>query len=541
MIRQEIAKQHALLTPASAVAGATVSMLVVLFWWDHMPNERLLIFAAAQWLAYVIWFVQAIWVTHIWHGFPSEASLKRCYAVMEMVCMVLGLSWGVFALLSLPEMSVVDQSFLLVVLAGVCAGSLPVAQFYPRNYALYLLAMIVPLSVALFTTVDGERLQVLLILVLLLPLLLYLLANYQHRVLIEKEEGIVRNGLLLKALEEKQTLLKFSKSVLRDHNELLSLLLESPSLEKFILEVERVGKRQLMCQGLAILEVSESGVVYALSPAGRDIAAHLVNPPGDAEQLCYKSRTLVEKVEKKHRWLTDAFPGSCGAFISMPIHTDAGLLQAIILIWYSETQVFEEELLERVERLSRLSGLAIEHIENKKMLDHLAHHDPLTNLPNRLLFRRLLEQHLKQLKRCQGCCTLLFIDIDKFKAINDQLGHHIGDRVLVTLARRMKDAVRESDIVARWAGDEFVVLLLDVADQEEIRAVSAQIIAAVSRPIDGVPEQLHLGCSIGASIFHRVTSSGDQLIEFADSAMYEAKRQGGNKVVFDERTNEDEV
>ena len=159
-------------------------------------------------------------------------------------------------------------------------------------------------------------------------------------------------------------------------------------------------------------------------------------------------------------------------------------------------------------------------------LDHMAHHDPLTGLPNRVLFRERLEEHLKQLEDDSDGVALLFLDLDRFKQINDSHGHLVGDQLLVQVARRLRSVFRAEDTVARLSGDEFAVLLHHFSDREELESL-AQKVVQVLKPafvIDG--HTYHSSASIGLTLAPQDGGDADQLIQHADAAMYHAKAAG---------------
>ena len=168
--------------------------------------------------------------------------------------------------------------------------------------------------------------------------------------------------------------------------------------------------------------------------------------------------------------------------------------------------------------------------EAQQRLVYMAHHDPLTNLPNRSLFFDLVAQGLALARRNETMMALMYIDLDRFKPINDNYGHEAGDVVLQHVARRMSDCVRDSDRVARIGGDEFVVLLLDVANEEAAVMVAEKIRASLSQPFDVAGKMLSISSSIGIAIYPEHGSDSDELARNADSAMYHAKQSGRDNV-----------
>lgn len=131
---------------------------------------------------------------------------------------------------------------------------------------------------------------------------------------------------------------------------------------------------------------------------------------------------------------------------------------------------------------------------------HMAHHDALTGLPNRRLFADILGLELAKARRSQGRFAVLFLDLDRFKYINDTLGHDIGDELLNMVAERLRGSVRESDIVSRMGGDEFNILLADIAHPEDIITVARKIIDSFREPFAVKKHTLHISTSIGISI-----------------------------------------
>jgi len=170
--------------------------------------------------------------------------------------------------------------------------------------------------------------------------------------------------------------------------------------------------------------------------------------------------------------------------------------------------------------------------ENEKHLQHMAHHDPLTGLPNRHLFEDRLRHAISQAKRKRHKMALMFIDLDRFKNINDTLGHEIGDQLLVEVGRRLTSVVRESDTVARLGGDEFLVLLEQVDSFQTVTIMAQRIRKELGRVVDLGKHQLVATGSIGISLFPTDAGSAEELIKCADVAMYHAKREGKDNYQF---------
>ncbi len=178
-------------------------------------------------------------------------------------------------------------------------------------------------------------------------------------------------------------------------------------------------------------------------------------------------------------------------------------------------------------------GMVQDITERKRLesaLQYQATHDALTNLPNRNVFMDRLTQAIAFAKRSNGRCAVCFIDLDRFKWINDSFGHEVGDELLKTLAGRMSSCVRETDTIARIGGDEFVLLLQDAADSSEDARIIQRVLARVVEPINLAGRDLVVTCSVGYSAFPTDGRSADDLLRFADAAMYLAKQEGRNNL-----------
>ena len=168
----------------------------------------------------------------------------------------------------------------------------------------------------------------------------------------------------------------------------------------------------------------------------------------------------------------------------------------------------------------------------QQRVEHLAHYDVLTNLPNRSLFFDRLNQSIITAKRNQHGIALLFLDLDGFKGINDALGHHYGDLLLVKVAERLNFSVRESDTLARLGGDEFTLILNDARECEDVAVVAEKIIESINAPFDLQGHTVHVGASIGIARYPRDAVTKETLIIVADRAMYAAKNAGKNTYKF---------
>lgn len=167
-----------------------------------------------------------------------------------------------------------------------------------------------------------------------------------------------------------------------------------------------------------------------------------------------------------------------------------------------------------------------------KEIEQYAYSDPLTKLPNRILFHDRLNHAIARGMRDGEPAAVFFIDLYRFKEINDALGHACGDQILQAVAKRLRNAVRESDTAARLGGDEFVVLLPRTSSLESSVKVAEKILAALSQPFNLLAQEVQIGSNIGIAIFPRDGKDAETLLKNADSAMYAGKKEGANTLRF---------
>jgi diguanylate cyclase (GGDEF)-like protein len=192
--------------------------------------------------------------------------------------------------------------------------------------------------------------------------------------------------------------------------------------------------------------------------------------------------------------------------------------------------------------LALLVGLVVRHMRGtaekiaagESQLLHLALHDPVCGLPNRIYFGRRLEEVIGEVRRGSHSAAVFYIDLDHFKDVNDTLGHHIGDELILSVTQRLSRIMREDDLVARLGGDEFAIITVCPSDSYSLQAVAGRIISGVCAPysIDG--HTIVIGASIGIAVIDRRARAGGDILRYADMALYRAKNEGRNRAcVYD--------
>jgi|GEM_PF-484145 len=216
--------------------------------------------------------------------------------------------------------------------------------------------------------------------------------------------------------------------------------------------------------------------------------------------------------------------------VKRSLHKDAAGNRFLVGIIHDITRQkqVEVELRRQTEELARTNA---ELRRSEDRLRHLAYHDGLTGLPNRDLFMEQLEHFVSWAEEHEKFISVLFLDLDGFKTINDTYGHAIGDLLLKAVARRLSGSLRSSDIVGRFGGDEFVVLLPGIPSADDVVIVARKLVAAITQPFVLEQHQIQVTTSIGISLYPHNAALPQDLVEQADQAMYQAKEMGKNRYI----------
>ncbi|MDR3447356.1 MULTISPECIES: sensor domain-containing protein [Dyella] len=217
-------------------------------------------------------------------------------------------------------------------------------------------------------------------------------------------------------------------------------------------------------------------------------------------------------------------------WLGVPLCSQGTTVGALVVQSYSDATRYTESDKELLQFVSTQVAAAIERKQAEERLHHIARHDPLTDLANRDLFHQQFEAALDNVSRFGGNLALLYIDLDKFKLVNDRFGHHTGDLLLCEVAQRIRSHLREGDVVGRMGGDEFVVLLCRLQSIADSVSVAEKLRAAICAPLRLSDHTLHAATSIGVATYPLHGRSSRELMRAADTAMYWVKKNGGNRV-----------
>ena len=250
-------------------------------------------------------------------------------------------------------------------------------------------------------------------------------------------------------------------------------------------------------------EVSDRNIIGTYVPLRSSEAA-----PVEAVMEVYADVTgLVSKLEQTQRDIAIGVVGVSSALY-------------LFILW----------LARRTARLARERDA--ERAENEKRIRHQAYHDSLTGLPNRVSFSEQLEEAIRRARGAERSCAVMVLDLDRFKLVNDSLGHDRGDQLLQIAANRIQACIRDRDLLFRIGGDEFAVLLEELQGAEEVATIAARTVEAIAEPIHLAQHELTTAVSIGIAIYPRDDKTGARLVKSAEDAMYRAKESGRNRYAF---------
>lgn len=329
---------------------------------------------------------------------------------------------------------------------------------------------------------------------------------------------------------------KLEERLEQDRSLILEQVAQNRPLPDILTLISSMLELQIPGSRCSVLVLNEGRVSTAAAPRlPQSLTDALENLPiGPSAGSCgtamfLRDTVIVEDIATDPLWegYRDlALPHGLRACWSMPIPSNRGEVLGAFAVYRAEPGLPGARDLEYMAMATRLAAVAMEHRLLNDQLEHQAHHDALTGLPNRLLFQDRLGHALAIAERKNAPVAVLYMDLDRFKNINDMLGHSTGDALLREAASRMQQCIRKSDTLARLGGDEFAVVLGELRSPQEAMRVANKLVELMRAPFQIERHELFVSLSLGISIYPDDGGDGEALMANADAAMYRAKETG---------------
>ena len=340
------------------------------------------------------------------------------------------------------------------------------------------------------------------------------------------------------ALAERQQ----AEELQRDRNRVLELVAKGDPLPDVLKQIALTVERQHPGVVCSVLLLRQGSLYLGAAPSLPDAYVQAIDglpvgpTAGSCGTACHRAETvIVEDIATDPLWEGYRELGlrhGIRACWSVPILSGAGQVRGTFAMYSREPRHPQETDLALLEMARDLAGLAIEHRRLTEQLDHQAHHDALTGLPNRALCEDRVHQAVARARRDKRVLALFMIDLDRFKRVNETLGHHVGDLLLVEVAQRFRACIRENDTLARWGGDEFAMILTDLETPAGAAHIAERVLDVLRAPIVVEEHELFVTASIGISLYPTDSGEPAELLRLADNAMYRAEEHGHNAYKF---------
>lgn len=486
-IREELLNIAYRQIPLAILAISLNSFVLSLVLWNVIDNRLILGWLTLQSLIIVIRFV-------LYRAFNSReiAYNNSKFEFLFVVSVVMSsIVWGLSTSLFFLTDNIAYNVFLVFTLAGMCAGSVVSLSSILRAFYAYLALILIPLIIILLIQ-DSVIYDAMIFMIIIFWIILSVTARRYHLNMIEAFRSKILHDHATEALaisdQYFETVFKEAPAGIFYYN--TDLIIIDSNVE--MMNILQISREQMT--GLDMKKLHDPCLNEALNAIFKGERGYYEGP-------------YTSMIKKLNLWMT---------MKTTPMYDAKGVLIGGIAI--------VADISERV------------HAEEK--MKHQAYFDSLTDIPNRILLKDRIEQALNHYRRTGNIVGVLFLDLDHFKSVNDSMGHHIGDALLIETAKRLLKVCRLGDTVARLGGDEFVILLSDLGLESHIAATNVETIAekihhVLSEPFDiGLNEPIMTTSSIGVSLANNVSQNADDLLKYADTAMYQAKKEGRNTTRF---------
>ena len=473
--------------------GLAVSVISAAILFLLATNQPATVFQWS-WLGGVFLTGLAIWLWMVNAIRSGSLSNRQTRTVIHLSSGLFAILWGLAAALFIDPQQLATSALSVIVIATLCIC-------WPLNYAhstvvrhLFLSTILIPLTASLYIYYPQIHSGFLALIALLYTLINRAVVNYR--------DGLIEaTGSMLKANERSQQIITTSQKI-------ASLIEQTP---------------------LGFIEWNQQREIISWNPAATTIFGYSKQEAlGRTTDFLFdqKKSFLQQQVENDLFLFGKDFSGT-----AENVTSDG----TVIICEWNDTPLFDDAM--NVVGAASFVEDVTDRVKLETRIKQQAYFDPLTGLPNRHRLMEELTRVIALAQRNQNYCSLLFIDLDHFKEINDTRGHHYGDLALTLFAQRLRKVIRTEEAVARLGGDEFVVLLENLGREEEpsrllIAQVAEKIIDAAREPFVIKDEKFRISCSIGIVLFNDGSSDGDAILQQADKALYTIKREGKSNFYF---------
>lgn len=541
-ILAEQARQVYALSPYGIIA-TIVNGLIVAFVLQNVIAPRIL----AAWLAalFAVTLFRIALVLLYWRAKPRQAAARTWKNLFIAELSVIGVVWGSLALLPFSGLSVAHEVFIAFALGGMSAGAAAAFSTLKEGYLAYTIPAVSPLIIKFFLMGDPVHDAMAAMLSLYCSLLwrisrqhfsasrTSLLLLFERKGMIESLESARRElvgeiGAKLKAEAELRAHQEHLERIVAERTD--DLLRVNEQLKARIEERKQAEERLALAQQAGRVGVFDVNLVTGKVFWTRQLEELFGLPPGGFEG---SYRGWIGRVHPDDRQWIDAQLQKWKRERRKQAEFEYRAIQADGTVrWMSANA-----------RLSygkngipfRMIGTTVDITERKRLeeeITHMAHHDMLTGLPNKRLFQDIVNLEMAQARRNRRRLALLFLDLDRFKEINDTFGHNAGDELLREVSKRIRTEIRKSDVAARIGGDEFNIILPDIVRAEDITRIARKIMDSFKHTFTVAGYHLEITASIGISVYPDDAEDMTILFRYADIAMYHAKELGRNTFQF---------
>jgi diguanylate cyclase (GGDEF)-like protein/PAS domain S-box-containing protein len=430
---------------------------------------------------------------------------------------LMGFGWAVVGTILFPVGNLFNEMSVVMLIALLNTGALAEHAPHRPAFVSYVVPSLVPLAFNLLFMRDRNHLLLGLMLLALLALLLFIHSRANLAV-IEALGTRFKNLSLASSLETERQ---------QSREAVLALVSETKERQR-VESHARVALQKLSLHAehspIALIEWDMNLCVSDWNQAAERIFGYTSAEVMGRHLSDFVPADVRPTIKQLWEELAAKKEGTHGVTNSL---TKDG--RNIVCDWYA-TPIYDND--QRMIGIASIINDITDRTHADKTVQYLANHDPLTALPNRRMMQERLSQAIAQARRAQRHVAVLYLDLDRFKLINDTLGHEAGDDVLRTMAKRLQESVREEDVVSREGGDEFIIILPNLEDVKHARVVANKVLKTMSAPFDIGNSRFNVTSSIGISFFPDNAQDAHTLLKHADAAMYNAKKAGRNTLRF---------